>query len=169
MFLDFFCILLGRTWFNAFRFEPNPFRPINSGDALHCFAKWIVENELNSEYGEMQHKKKKEKEKGKSNGDKRVVLEIFCNGNRGEQGWKFGKWQDFFKSEQWRPLGLFWEIFAIVNYLQVGEGERRMRPREKQIQIAFQETEFQSQFYVGLTVIKVWLISNQTLINNIFL
>jgi hypothetical protein len=44
-----------------------------------------------------------------------------------------------------------------------------MRPREKQIQIAFQETEFQSQFYVGLTVIKVWLISNQTLINNIFL
>jgi hypothetical protein len=45
-----------------------------------------VENELNSEYGEMQHKKKKEKEKGKSNGDKRVVLEIFCNGNRGEQG-----------------------------------------------------------------------------------
>jgi hypothetical protein len=96
-------------------------------------------------------------------------LEIFCNGNRGEQGWKFGKWQDFFKSEQWRPLGLFWEIFAIVNYLQVGEGERRMRPREKQIQIAFQETEFQSQFYVGLTVIKVWLISNQTLINNIFL
>ena len=117
MFLDFFCILLGRTWFNAFRFEPNPFRPINSGDALHCFAKWIVENELNSEYGEMQHKKKKEKEKGKSNGDKRVVLEIFCNGNRGEQGWKFGKWQDFFRSEQWRPLGLFWEIFVIVNYL----------------------------------------------------
>jgi hypothetical protein len=34
---------------------------------------------MNSEYEEMQHKKKKEKEKGKSNEDKRVVLEIFCN------------------------------------------------------------------------------------------
>jgi hypothetical protein len=44
-----------------------------------------------------------------------------------------------------------------------------MRPREKQIQIAFQETEFQSQFYVGLITIKVWLICNQTLINNIFM
>jgi hypothetical protein len=36
-----------------------------------------VENELNSEYGEMQHKKKKEKEKGKSNGDKEGCFGIF--------------------------------------------------------------------------------------------
>jgi len=134
----FFCILLDRTWFNVIRFGPDPFQPMNSGDALHCSAKWIVNNELihsplftcnvNSEYKKMQHMKKKEKEKGKSNEDERVVLEFFCNsfvvvwqemrkGNRGEQGWKFRKWQDFFRFEQWRPLGLFWEIFAMINYL----------------------------------------------------
>jgi len=40
---------------------------------------------------------------------------------------------------------------------------------EKQIQIAFKEIEFQSQFWVGPTTIKVWLISNQTLINCVLL
>jgi len=57
--------------------------------------------------GEIQQKK----ENGKSNGNERVVLENFCNdfvvvrqetreGNRGDQGWKFRKWQDFSRSEQ---------------------------------------------------------------------
>jgi len=32
----FFFILLGRTWSNAFRFESDLIRPMNSGDALHC-------------------------------------------------------------------------------------------------------------------------------------
>jgi len=47
----------------------------------------------------------------------------------------------------------------------VGEGKKKIRSHGKQIQIAFQETEFQPQFRVGPTIIKMWLISNQTLIN----
>jgi len=47
--------------------------------------------------------------------------------------------------------------------------ERREHANEKQIQIAFQETEFQPQFWVGPTTIKVWLIFNQTLINGVLL
>jgi hypothetical protein len=65
--------------------------------------------------------------------------------------------------------GCFGNFLQWLIIYTVGEGKRKTRSHGKQIQIVFQETEFQPQFWVGSTTIKVWLIYNQTLINSIFL
>jgi len=65
--------------------------------------------------------------------------------------------------------GYFENFLQWLIICTVGERERKTRPYKKQIQIVFQETKFQPQVQVRSTTIKMWLISNQIFIKDVFL